>query len=174
MVYKGLHQSFWSPFSLSSVITSNKAINQWASPSFLPLYYIISSRRAGYPPAYQISATLYTYITSPYHSVIFPNGYTEAPDWDHYRTLSSLLALTPNHLHSPIGAEVIQFIHGSHQFEARLYPDAPVDFVIVIDINPVNLLHSLTSPNQLGRKPPPTTSVGISSLVPFPITSTRP
>ena len=85
-----------------------------------------------------MSATLYTYITSPYHSVIFPNGYTEAPDWDHYRTLSSLLALTPNHLHSPIGAEVIQFIHGNHQFEARLYPDAPVDFIVVIDINPVN------------------------------------
>ena len=85
-----------------------------------------------------MSDSLYTYITSPYLSVIFPNGHLSDPDWEHYRTLSTLLALTPNQLHSPIGTEVSKFIHGNHIFEARLYPDAPIDFIVVIDINPVN------------------------------------
>ena len=85
-----------------------------------------------------MSNSLYTYITSPYHSVIFPKGYLNGPSWEHFRTLSSLLSLTPNHIHSPIGVEVSKFIHGNHQFEARLYPDAPIDFIVVVDINPVN------------------------------------
>ena len=87
-----------------------------------------------------MSATLYTYITSPYHSVIFPSGHSEPPDWEHFRTLSSLLSLNPNQLHSPIGPEVLPFIHSNHQFSARIYPDAPINFDIVIDINPLNYL----------------------------------
>ena len=62
----------------------------------------------------------------------------EEADWNHYRTLSTLLALDPNHVHSPIGTEVIKFIHSTHQFEARLYPDTPIDFIVIIDINLVN------------------------------------
>ena len=85
-----------------------------------------------------MSATLYTYITSPYLLVIFPNGHSEPPDWIHYRTLSSLLSLTPNQLHSPIDSEVLPFIHGNHLFSARIYPDAPSSFDVVIDINPLN------------------------------------
>jgi hypothetical protein len=85
-----------------------------------------------------MSATLYTYITSPYHSVIFPHGHSQLPDWEHYRVLSTLLSLTPNHLRSPIGPEVLPFIHGNHQFSARIYPDAPINFDVIIDINPVN------------------------------------
>ena len=85
-----------------------------------------------------MSASLYTYITSPYLLVIFPHGYSQSPDWEHYRTLSSLLSLTPHHLRSPIGPEVLPFIHGNHQFSARIYPDAPINFDVVIDINPVN------------------------------------
>ena len=85
-----------------------------------------------------MNTTLYTYITSPYLSVIFPNSHSEPPDWIHYRTLSSLLSLNPNQLHSPIGPEVLPFIHGNHQYSARVYPDAPSSFDIVIDINPLN------------------------------------
>ena len=85
-----------------------------------------------------MSATLYTYITSPYHLVIFPRGHSEAPDWEHYRALSLLLSLTPNHIHSPIGAAVLPFVHGNHQFSACVYPDAPINFDVVIDINPLN------------------------------------
>ena len=85
-----------------------------------------------------MSASLYTYITSPYLSVIFPNSPLEEADWNHYRTLSTLLALDPNHVHSPIGTEVIKLIHSTHQFKARLYPDTPIDFIVIIDINPVN------------------------------------
>ena len=85
-----------------------------------------------------MSASLYTYITSPYLSVIFLNSPLEEADWNHYRTLSTLLALDPNHVHSPIGAEVIKFIHSTHQFEARLYLDAPINLIVIIDINLVN------------------------------------
>ena len=41
-------------------------------------------------------------------------------------------------MHPPIGSEVIKFVHSTHQFEARLYLDAPIDFIVIIDINPVN------------------------------------
>ena len=41
-------------------------------------------------------------------------------------------------MHSPIGTEVIKFVHSTHQFEARLYPDAPIDINVIIDINLVN------------------------------------
>ena len=85
-----------------------------------------------------MSASLYTYITSPYLRVIFPNSHLEDPDWNHFQTLSTLLALDPNRVHSPIGTEVIKFIHINHQFEARLYPDTPIDLIVTIDINPVN------------------------------------
>ena len=85
-----------------------------------------------------MSATLYTYITSPYHSVSFPRGNSEPPDWEHFRTLSALLSLNPNQLRSPIGPEILPFIHGNHQFSARIYPDTPINFNVVIDINPLN------------------------------------
>ena len=85
-----------------------------------------------------MSASQYTYITSPYHLVVFPNGSQRDPNWNHYRIVSTLLSLTPNHLYSPIGSEVAKFIHGNHQFKSRAYPDAPIDLVVIININPVN------------------------------------
>ena len=85
-----------------------------------------------------MSASQYTYITSPYCSVVFPNRSQRDPDWNHYRIISTLLSLAPNHLYSPIGSEVAKFIHGNHQFESRAYPNTPIDLVVIIDINPVN------------------------------------
>ena len=117
-----------------------------------------------------MSASLYTYITSPYHSVIFPNGHLEPPDWEHFRTLSSLLSLNPNQLRSPIGPEVLPFIHGNYQFSARIYPDAPINFDVIIDINPLNYSPtlSLILPDQSRLISLPTTFAGTYFLVQFP------
>ena len=85
-----------------------------------------------------MSASQYTYITLSYHLVVFPNRSWRDPDWNHYRIISTLLSLAPNHLYSPIGTKVAKFIHRNHQFESRAYPDTPVDLVVIIDINLVN------------------------------------
>ena len=120
-----------------------------------------------------MSASQYTYITSPYHLVVFPNGPFRDPDWNHYRIISTLLSLAPNYLYSPIGTKIAKFIHRNHQFKARLYLD-PIDLIVVIDINPVNSsptpFFDLPAPSR--HKFPPTTYIGTSFPVQSPLTYT--